>query len=265
MGPVIVERAERVVTVTLNRPGALNALDDTLAAALFAAVGDVEADPGVRCVVMRGAGGNFMAGGDLRYFQDTLARLRDPDDGTFTALFRTVHGVIGALARSDKIYVASVAGAVAGFGLSLMNACDLAVAADDAQFTLAYTGIGATPDGGVTWHLPRLVGLRRALGMALLNERRDARWAEAAGLVNAVVPTAELGDHTTRLAARLAAGPAGALAATKRLLRSAFEHDLATQLQAEEASFRQAAKSEDFAEGVRAFCAKRPPRFDAGA
>lgn len=259
--PIKLVIEERIAHVTLQRAQVRNAMDDGLAKALYAAVKAVTSDEAVRCVIICGEGGHFMAGGDVKFFHESLPRLREGAGGEFRELVRAAHGTVEAMHASDKLFVAAARGSVAGFGLSLLAACDIAIAGDDALFSLAYPGIGASPDGGVTWHLPRLVGMRRALGLALLNERFDALAAERMGLINCVVPAAELEARATELARRLAAGPAAALARTKHLLRSAMQRDLGTQLAAEEGCFRESLLSEDFAEGVAAFCEKRPPRW----
>ena len=159
--------------------------------------------------------------------------------------------------------IASVHGAVAGFGLSLMGACDLAIAADDAYFTSAYRHIGVTPDGGSTWTLPRLVGVKKAMEIVLLGERFDAREAMSIGLVNRVVPAAELAAATLTMARSLASGPALAMANGKRLVNQSMQRSFSAQLSDEAASFSACASRDDFAEGIRAFMDKRPPKFDA--
>jgi 2-(1,2-epoxy-1,2-dihydrophenyl)acetyl-CoA isomerase len=248
-----------VATLALDRPKALNALDDAMAAAIAAAAARCEADAAVRAVVLTG-GEHFMAGGDLRSFAARLGT----DEGTtaaFEALIHRVHAGILVLRRMPKPVVAAVRGACAGFGMSLMMACDLAVAAEDAYFTLAYVNIGTSPDGGSTFALPRLVGTRRAMELALLGDRFGAADALRLGLVNRVVPAARVQGEATALAARLAAGPGLAIARTKRLVNASFDNSLETQLQAEAEAFAASAVTEDFAEGVRAFLAKRPPQF----
>ena len=152
-------------------------------------------------------------------------------------------------------------GPVAGAGLSIALLADLAIAADDAQFTLAYARIGASPDGSATWSLPRIVGLRKALELALLAETIDAAEALRLNLVNRVVPREHLEGETAALAARLAAGPALAYGRIKQLMRTSFDRSLAEQLAEEAAAFTALAASADFAEGVSAFVGKRPPRF----
>jgi 2-(1,2-epoxy-1,2-dihydrophenyl)acetyl-CoA isomerase len=258
---ILTALADGVLTITLNRPKALNALDRNLSAALRDTVFAAEHDDSVRCLVIRG-GEHFMAGGDLKWFDD-LVRSRPAAENRvqFEAFVRDVHALIVALRRTPKPVIASVSGAAAGFGMSLMMACDLALAADTANFTLAYTLIGTSPDGGSTYALPRLVGAKKAMEIALLGERFDAATAERLGLVNRVVPAASLEAETHKLAARLAAGPIGAYGRTKALLNGSLNASLEAQLQREAEAFAQCAAEPDFAEGVRAFLEKRRPQW----
>jgi 2-(1,2-epoxy-1,2-dihydrophenyl)acetyl-CoA isomerase len=258
---VLLDVAGGIATLTLNRPQALNALDHGMARALRDAVERVEEDSAVRAVVVCGAGAHFMAGGDIKVFNAMLAAPPEQRRADFEQIIGLVHESVTRLRRMEKPVIASVHGAVAGFGLSLMNACDLAVAADDAYFTLAYCHIGTSPDGGATWALPRLVGLRQAMEIALLGDRFDAQRALALGLVNRVVPAAELAAATRALAARLAAGPTAAYAKTKRLLNESFDRTLGEQLLAEQDNFAASTLTADFAEGVHAFMEKRKPAF----
>jgi 2-(1,2-epoxy-1,2-dihydrophenyl)acetyl-CoA isomerase len=255
------ERDVAAATISLNRPKALNALDLELTAALREAVFAAEHDTEARCLVIRG-GEHFMAGGDLKWFHQAVtstppARVRVQFEG----FIHEVHAVIVSLRRMPKPVLASVRGAAAGFGLSLMMACDLALAADNAYFSLAYTAIGVSPDGGSTFSLPRLVGARKAMEIALLAERFDAATAERVGLVNRVVPAEALDGETTRLAQRLAAGPTTAYARTKTLLNGSFNATLESQLAHEAEAFAQCAAEPDFREGLAAFIEKRKPRF----
>ncbi len=157
--------------------------------------------------------------------------------------------------------IASLKGAAAGFGLSLALAADLAIAAEDAYFNLAYCRIGTSPDGGSSFGLARIVGLRKAMEIALLGDRLDAATARELGMVNWVVPTEALEEETAKLAGRLARGPSHALGATKRLLNAAFDNRLEAQLEAEAEAFAGCAGTADFAEGVRAFVEKRAAKF----
>ena len=258
---VLVAREGGVATITLNRPQALNALDRDLTHGLRDAVFSAEGDESIRCVVLQG-GEHFMAGGDLKWFK-TLAEGRASGENRvqFEHLIHEVHGVILALRRMPKPVVASVRGAVAGFGMSLMMACDLVVAADNAYFTLAYTLIGTSPDGGSTFSLPRIVGQKKAMEIALLGERFDAATAERLGLVNRVFPAASLQLETGKLAARLATGPTAVYARTKALLNGSLDASLESQLQREAEAFAQSASEPDFLEGLTAFIEKRKSRF----
>ncbi|WP_321804099.1 enoyl-CoA hydratase/isomerase family protein [Burkholderia sp. BCC1993] len=251
-----------VATVTLNRPTALNALDYTLTECLRDAVGRVEFDDEVRAVVLQSAGEHFMAGGDIKTFHATLRQPPDERRRLFERFISDVHESIIRIRRMEKPVVASVRGAVAGFGLSLMNSCDLVVAATDSYFTMAYCNIGASPDGSGTYGLPRVVGLKRAMEIALLGDRFDAQRALELGLVNRVVPTGDLVDTTRALAARLAAGPTRALGRTKRLLNESLNRTLSEQLLAEQESFVACVVEADFANGVQAFVEKRKPQFE---
>jgi 2-(1,2-epoxy-1,2-dihydrophenyl)acetyl-CoA isomerase len=163
-----------------------------------------------------------MAGGDLKWFRDQLALSPQERQLRFEEMIAAVHASILNLKGMGKPAIAAVHGAVAGFGMSLMMACDLVVAADNAYFTLAYSNIALSPDGGATWSLPRQVGLKQAMEIALLGDRFDAARALELGLLNRVVPLAQLPVATQALAQRLAAGPAAALARTKALLNQSL-------------------------------------------
>jgi 2-(1,2-epoxy-1,2-dihydrophenyl)acetyl-CoA isomerase len=258
---VLIATAGGISTITLNRPKALNALDRSLTLGLRDAVFAAEQDPAVRCVVVRG-GEHFMAGGDLKWFDD-LVRSRPAIENRiqFEGFIHEVHALIISLRRMPKPVIAAVSGAVAGFGMSLMMACDLVIAAENAYFTLAYTLIGASPDGGSTFALPRIVGAKKAMEIALLGERFDAAAAERLGLVNRVVPLASLDQETIKLATQLAAGPTAVYGRTKALLNGSLNASLEAQLQREAEAFAQSAAEPDFAEGIRAFIEKRKPQW----
>jgi 2-(1,2-epoxy-1,2-dihydrophenyl)acetyl-CoA isomerase len=258
---VLVAREGGVATLTLNRPKALNALDRDLTLALRDAVFAAEHDAAVRAVVIRG-GEHFMAGGDLKWFKALIDERSSAENRVlFEGFIHEVHGVILSLRRMPKPVIAGVRGAAAGFGLSLMMACDLVIAADNAYFTLAYTLIGASPDGGSTFSLPRIVGQKKAMEIALLGERFDAVAAERLGLVNRVVPAASLDEETAKLAARLAGGPTAVYGRTKALIQASLGASLPQQLQSEAEAFAASASEPDFREGLDAFLGKRKPQF----
>ena len=259
--PLLFERNGAVATLTLNRPDALNTLDFSLMDALIDAAADVAADDTLRAVVLRGAGKHFMAGGDLRTFAGELAKPPGQRDADFRRIIGRLHSAIENFHRMPHPVIGQVHGAVAGFGLSLMNACDLVVASDDAYFASAYRNIALTPDGGGSWSLPRIVGMRRAMEIMLLGERFDARRALELGLVNRVVPAAELDGAVAALVDALVTGPVMAIRNAKRLMRESLSRSLSEQLDAEAASFGACSATDDFAEGISAFLEKRPAVF----
>jgi len=256
-GPVLLDVEGGVARLTLNRPDAANAIDLDLARALGAAAGRVRADPSVRVVLLRGAGTRFCAGGDVRGFAGVGDRLGDH----LGELLGALHPAVADLAALEVPLVAAVQGSAAGAGISLLAVADLVVAAEHTRFVLAYTSLGLVPDGGSTWSLPRVVGVRRALELALTNRTLDAAEAMAWGLVTRVVPDEELDAEADRLVGDLAAGPPAALAAAKRLLQRGADASLDEQLRREAASMVAAGSSDDGREGVAAFVEKRPPRF----
>jgi 2-(1,2-epoxy-1,2-dihydrophenyl)acetyl-CoA isomerase len=258
---VLLDVADRVATITLNRPDVLNALDSGMVDGLRSAIERIAADSAVGAVVLAGAGKGFMAGGDVKWFNASRELPSAERSARFERLIHEVHSTLLLLRRLPLPVVARVHGPAAGFGLSLVLASDLAIAADDAMFTLAYCHLGTSPDGGSTWFLPRHVGLKKAMEIALLGDRFGAPDALRLGLVNAVVPAAELQSRVAVLAARLAAGPTRAYAATKRLLLESLDNSLETQLHREAESFALCAGTEDFVEGITAFAEKRKPRF----
>ena len=229
--PVSIQIEGRIARLQLNRPSILNALDSKMAEALFTAVKEIAAKPDLRCVVLSGAGPAFMAGGDLTYFKQALPELAKQNTSVLEPIFDNIHGVVGTLRSMPQPVVARVHGAVAGFGMSLMMACDLVMAAASAQFTMAYCSIGASPDGGSTYALPRIVGEKLAMELALLGERFDADRALNLGLVNWVVPDAELETRCDELAQRLSHGPGLAYSLTKQLINNSLDNGLQRQLQ----------------------------------
>jgi len=258
---VLLARNGTVATLTLNRPDALNALDLAMVDALVARTAEVAGDDGLRVVVVQGAGKHFMAGGDIRTFATHLDEPPATRRDGFRRMVERLHAAIECLHRMPHPVIARVHGAVAGFGLSLMNGCDLVVASDDAYFASAYKQIALTPDGGGSWSLPRLVGTRKAMEIFLLGERFGATEALALGIVNKVVPRAELESATAAIARSIASGPVVATRSAKRLVRESVARTLSEQLQAEAISFSECTADADFVEGITAFLAKRAPRF----
>jgi 2-(1,2-epoxy-1,2-dihydrophenyl)acetyl-CoA isomerase len=246
-----------IAWIRFRRPEALNAISVALAEGLHEAAKTIAADRKVRVVVLGGEGRAFMAGGDLQAFRADLGHA----DQVAHAMIDPLHAALRLFAQGDAPVLASIQGAAAGAGMSLALGADLAIAADDAKFGMAYARLGTSPDGGGSWHLAQLVGLRRAMEIALLADTLDAATALALGLVNRVVPRAELEAQTLALAKRLAQGPTRAFGETRRLLRAAVTQPLAAQLDAEREAFARCARTEDFAEGVAAFFERRSGRF----
>jgi 2-(1,2-epoxy-1,2-dihydrophenyl)acetyl-CoA isomerase len=252
--PLLFERDGAIARIRFNRPEVLNAADSALALAFRDACLAIEADPAVRVVVLSGAGRAFMAGGDIAQFRD------DPGSIPET-LIDPLHAGLLCLSRMQAPVIASLHGAVAGAGMSIALGCDLAIAAEGTRLNFAYTKLATSCDLGGSWHLPRLVGLRRAMEIALLCDSVDAAQALQLGLVNRVVAAHDLETQTEQLALRLAASAPIAMGATKRLLRESLSRDLSEQLAEERAGFARCAVTQDFAEAVAAFLAKRTPVF----
>ncbi len=250
-----------VATITFNRPETRNALSQEMRTGLGDFATQVELDPKVRCLVLRGAGGNFMAGGDIKGFK---ARQELPPAQRKAEILKGIHGLhfaIYRLRRMPKPVLASVEGAAAGAGVALVAACDLAIAAADSFFILAYANIGLSPDGSSTYFLPRIMGMKKAAELTLLPERFDAETARGYGLINRVAPAGKLEEETAKLAERLANGPTVAYGRAKALLESSLNTTLETQLELEGLAIAECMTTEDHAEGVTAFLEKRTPTF----
>ena len=261
MSAVLYEVGDRVATITLNRPEALNAVNPAMIDGLLASSSQAASDPSVRAVIVRGAGEHFMAGGDVKWFREQQALPAETCRQSLASLIEGVQAAVLNFRQMDKPVIAAVHGAVAGFGLSLMLAADLVLASENAYFTLAYSNIALSPDGGSSWSLARHVGLKRAMEIALLGERFDASRAYQLGLVNRLLAPEQLASEAQRLARRLACGPGLALARTKALLNQSFDHSLEAQLLAEQCCFADCAAHPDFAEGLAAFFEKRRPVY----
>lgn len=261
MPDLLVEIKNSIATLTFNRPEARNALSLELRTLLRDSLQAIENDPAVRCVVLKGAGEHFMAGGDVKNMSSRLAEPNSDIRAEFMNRIHDLHPIMFTLRRMPKPVIASVAGAAAGAGVSMALACDLVIAADDAFFTLAYCHIGTSPDGSASFQLPRAVGIKKAMEIALLGDRVTAAAAAAMGMINFVVPSADLARETQKLAERLAAGPTHVYGNTKRLLYRSLENEFESQLQLEAELFADCAMRGDFREGVAAFVEKRKARF----
>lgn len=251
---ILVDDSGPVGRLTLNRPKVLNALTVEMANGFLEACKRLTQAPHIRVIVLTGAGRAFMAGGDI-------AAMRPDPVNVAAQLIGPMHAGLQLLAEGRAPVIAGLQGAVAGAGVSLALAADLTLASEDAKFNLAYAGIGASCDLGASWSLPRLVGLRRALEMAMLCETAEAQQALAWGLVNRVVPRETLTQELDALAQRLANGPTVALGKIRKLFRQSENTPYAQQLDAERYAFLQCATTADFIEGADAFLEKRKPQF----
>jgi 2-(1,2-epoxy-1,2-dihydrophenyl)acetyl-CoA isomerase len=258
--PVLVDLADAVATITLNRPQRLNAYTDRLGRQLHASLDAAAADDDVRVIVIRGAGRAFCAGADLQIDRPPL-----PDGTPDIAgpLRERDHPLISAMRRLPKPIVAAVNGPAVGIGASIALGCDLIVAHESAYFLMAFVNVGIGPDGGPSALLPANLSIVRAAELLMLGERLPARDALAWGLVNRVYGDAEFEEGVQSFAQRLAAGPTLALAAIKQELTAWAQANLEQQLELE-ARLQQdrIAGSHDFAEGVAAFREKRRPQFE---
>jgi len=254
-GPVLHWREGAVAHIRFNRPQALNAIDSSMAKAFLHACEVIATDQTVRAVWMSAEGRAFMAGGDI------AAMGADPIP-VAGELIGGMHGGLRLLSQIDAPVVASVQGAVAGGGLGLvLGGADLILAAEGTRFGVAYPLIGASCDCSTSWSLPRIVGLHRALELALLADTIDAAEAQRLGLCNRIVPADRLEAEARKLTERLAAGPTLAYGRLRRLVRESLHASFEDHLDAEAHGFRECAATKDFAEGVAAFLGKRRPAF----
>ena len=254
---ILYEVRDGLAHVTLNRPDAANAFDLDFVRAFHRIMIDCDKNSAVRAVLLTGAGKMFSAGGDLKFFLqagDNVASL-------LAEMTTSLHTAIAVMNRMDAPVVIAVNGMAAGGGMSLALTGDVVFAGESARFTMAYTAGGLSPDGSSTWFLPRLVGFRRAKELALTNRMLSAAEAMEAGIVDRVVPDADLMAEAEKQARAFAEGPTGAYGAVKRLMIESFQNGLETQMELESRSIAVRASSADGREGIGAFAEKRKPTF----
>ena len=255
--PILVDLREGYRVVTLNRPQRLNACNEVLLEALRAALSDAESDTSCRALLLTGAGRGFCAGQDLN---DRLAKAEE------TAVLggaqeRFYNPLVRKIRALPFPVIAAVNGVAAGAGANIALACDIVLAARSASFIQSFSKIGLIPDSGGTWNLPRLVGPARARALMLLAEPLPAEKAEAWGMIWRAVDDAALMPEAEKLCAHFASAPTAGLALIKHALDAAWTNDFSTQLDLERDYQREASLNPDYAEGVRAFMEKRPPKF----
>ena len=256
---VLYEQDGAVAILTLNRPASLNSFTRQMHRELWAALDRVEADRGIRALVLTGAGRAFCAGADLSEFDfrpgDDLMFRADPGPVIEQAFNPTTRRLINVRVPT----VCAVNGVAAGAGASVAMACDIAIAASGASFIQAFSKIGLVPDSGATWLLPQRVGLARAMALAMTGDKLNAPDAKAMGMIWDVADDAV--GAAKAMAHRLAAMPTKALVATRHLLRGAHTHSLDEQLDQERDMQSRLGFTHDYIEGVSAFLQKRPPQF----
>jgi 2-(1,2-epoxy-1,2-dihydrophenyl)acetyl-CoA isomerase len=275
MEHIHMSREDTVGIITLTRRDRFNAMDVSMAQDFRKAGLQFARDDGVRCVVLRGADGVFCSGADLKYVRDRGAAhdfgyLHPEGSGpapgygeSFKQILEYIHSTISEIRRAPKPFIAAVDGVAAAGGFGIAMACDLVVASERSSFEWAYHKTGLTGAESSTFFLPRLVGLRKAMELVLLNPRLSAQEAKTAGLITAVLPDASFEGEVLALARRLAAGPTRAYAVAKMLLNAAAGVDrLDYHLDEELQHLARIADSPDFAEGLASFLEKRTPAFE---
>lgn len=248
-----------VCTITLHRSDVLNAFNNVLTDELALALRDASKNKDVRVVVLTGSGRAFSSGQDLTDLKEKYVPSHEPH--LAEDLKNRYDPIIKTIRTMEKPVIASVNGVAAGAGCSLALACDMRIASDDASFIEVFVNVGLIPDSGSTWTLPRLVGFGMAMELCCTGRPVKAEEALAIGLVNKIVPQAELEEATLKLAKHLASLPAKAISLTKRLLNQSFENDLEEQLVQEAFAQETAGRTHDHFEGVVAFIEKRKPNF----
>ncbi|MGO9266925.1 MAG: enoyl-CoA hydratase/isomerase family protein [Candidatus Binataceae bacterium] len=250
---ILFDVSDGVGTITLNRPGAANAIDHRTSMELVDALIRCEENRDVRAVILTGSGRFFCAGADLKSFYNR-------GDGLKTGV-SFIHVAASRIVRAPFPVIGAINGTAAGGGMGLACACDLLIAAESAKFIMAFTRRGLSPDSTTTYFLPRRIGIGRALELTYLNRTLTAREALEWGIANRVVPEATLGDEARAIAVELARGPTRAYAAAKRLMHAGAVETLETQIENEIRSISEMIATEDTREAVRAFTEKRTPVF----
>jgi enoyl-CoA hydratase/carnithine racemase len=258
MSELLYEVADRIATITLNRPEKLNAFTGAMIDAWAEALAAAQRDDGVHVVVLTGAGRAFCAGGDVVRMGEGVPSALDLKN----ELWERIHRIPRTLEAMDKPVVAMVNGPAVGAGMGMSLMCDVRIASEEARFSTGYVRVGLVPGDGDTYFLPRLVGTARALELFWTGEMIDAAEALRLGIVNRVVPAPELRETTYALARRIADGPQVAIRLMKRLVYQSMRLDLRTHLDLVSSHMAIVRQTADHAEGVAAFKERRPPRFE---
>jgi 2-(1,2-epoxy-1,2-dihydrophenyl)acetyl-CoA isomerase len=255
--PILLDITDSIARITLNRPDRGNALDQPMADALLDAALRCANDPDIRCVVLTGSGKLFCVGGDITAFSANSNGIAP----FLSRLAGTLNQAMSLFATMQKPMITLVNGTAAGAGLSMAISGDIVLADPSALFTTAYIGIGLTPDGGMTWLLPRLIGMRAAQEMILTNRRVDASEAASIKLITRVVAPGALSNEGAALATQLSSGAVTAMGQARRLLHESFASGFASQMERELASITVAGDGSEGREGIAAFLERRKPNF----
>jgi 2-(1,2-epoxy-1,2-dihydrophenyl)acetyl-CoA isomerase len=254
------QQRDGVGWIRMNRPKELNAFNLTMGRELCAVANHCGAEKSIRAVVLTGTGRAFCAGGDVQEMNRHLQE-KGRADLFLRELTMVLHTFVAEIVRMQKPVIAAVNGTAAGAGMSMSLACDLGLAAEGCRFVLAYTNVGLVPDGGSSYFLTRLVGYRKAMEIAYLNQPIDSGEALRLGLVNQVFPSETFEEEVSRMASRLAQGPTATYGRTRNLMRLGLIESLESQMENERQGILTSSLSEEFREGVTAFVGKRKPDF----
>src|SRR5436853_3416733 len=256
---ILVEKKEQITRITLNRPAALNSFNDKMGEEFYTALKETERDEGTRCLIITGAGRAFSAGEDVSGLKERYGGDSRPSLGDH--LRKKYHPMILRIRNMEKPVIARINGIAAGSGASIALACDIRIASEEAGLKQAFIGVGLIPDSGSSYFLTRMIGPGRALELIMTGKTIPAKEAEQLGLINKVVPAAELDKHTDELAHQLATGPTKALGLSKRIVNKVISLELPEALEYEADNQDIAGRTSDHLEAVKAFLEKRQPKF----
>ncbi len=256
---ILVEKKNKITRITLNRPAALNSLNEKMGEEFYASLKEAERDEATRCLIITGAGRAFSAGEDVTGLKERSGEGDQPSLGDH--LRKKYHPIILRIRNMEKPVIARINGIAAGSGASIALACDIRIASEEAGLKQAFIGVGLVPDSGSSYFLTRTLGPGRALELIMTGRTVGAKEAETLGLVNRVVPVAELDRAVDDTAEKLANGPTKAIGLSKRIVNRAPGFDLSEALEYEAQSQDIAGKTQDHLEAVKAFLEKRQPKF----
>jgi len=256
---ILVEKKDQITRIILNRPASLNSFNEKMGEEFYAALKEAEKDDGTRCLIITGAGRAFSAGEDVSGLKERYGGDSQPSLGDH--LRKKYHPMILRIRNMEKPVIARINGIAAGSGASIALACDIRIASEEAGLKQAFIGVGLVPDSGSSYFLTRMIGPGRALELIMTGKTIPAKEAEQLGLINKVVPAAELDKQTDELAHRLATGPTKALGLSKRIVNRVTSLDLPEALEYEAYNQDIAGKTSDHLEAVKAFLEKRQPKF----